>query len=95
MEKLLHLFENSSLPGLPIVINSKRWITKIVWLLSIGSLLVVSIWFISKLTQNYYKNQEINYSETIQEYRSEFPAVSLCTPIEKNNFQSIIENLEL
>ena len=93
MEKLLHLFENSSLPGLPIVINSKRWITKIVWLLSIGSLLVVSIWFISILTQNYYKNQEINYSETIQEYRSEFPAVSLCTPIEKINIQSIMENL--
>jgi len=91
MENLKRLFENSSLPGVPIVLNCKHWVVKIVWILSILLLLGVSFYFLVALTNNYYKNQEVISSQTISEYRSQFPAVSLCIPVEKDyNFYSLV-----
>jgi len=84
MEKISRLFESSSLPGFPILINCEQWIVKIVWILSIILQLGLSCWLINDLTENYYKNQEVISSQIVSEYHSQFIAVSFCTPIKKD-----------
>ena len=90
MEKLILLTENSSLPGVSIVINCKRRIVKIIWFLSIISLSIVCMFIITELAQNYLKNQEVIDSQTYSENRSEFPAVTFCTPVDQTFFAYLL-----
>jgi len=93
MQKLTSLLEYSSLPGVAILVNCRHKIVKLFWFISIVFLLGFSIYFVLEITNNYYKNQEISSDSIITENDSEFPAVSLCVPINDSHVLTNIYNL--
>ena len=90
MTLLSGLLSDTSIHGIPRLINSKSFKGQIYWLLFIVVSITGSIWYIILNVQNYLEYPFITNVNYVKQIRLQFPTISICSYLEYENFPFVL-----
>jgi hypothetical protein len=85
MEEIKGYLECSSLPGLYLLVKSKHFLIRFIWLITVIISIGICIKCITNLTVDYYNYEVITNIKYYNELESQFPAISFCIITNKIN----------
>jgi len=92
---IFDLLESTSLPGIALLIKSKQFIVKIIWLLFIVILAGLSIKYVIESIQTYHNYEVVTNIRVISEQSLPFPAISFCMIFNRSPLPSVNDMLNV
>jgi hypothetical protein len=92
---IFDLLESTSLPGIALLIKSKQFIVKIIWLLFIVILAGLSIKYVIESIQTYHNYEVVTNIRVISEQSLPFPAISFCMIFNRSPSPSVNDMLNV